>query len=248
MANNDIVIDFGTVRSDLPSVSAEGTYAPIRVSRHGEMFSRALTGSKLTNLAGEGSYFVATNATLGTALSGTAAPTAFSATVALLALFNSAATTGKSIHVDYLRLYPKAAGTNGTNFSYAMSVDRTNRYSSGGTAITPVNANINSDVVSAATIYAGAITAAAAGASVRRFSHGQLRSVIKVIGDVYEFRFGDSSAASQGMPLEGTLQANIVTRCAPLVIPPGCSWLFHELAASQSVAATFELELGYWER
>lgn len=250
MANNDIVFTYGTARETLPTATADGNNAPIRAGKYGEQMVATLTGSKMNLLGGEGTYFVATNATYGTAISGKAAPTAFSATNALLSLFNSAAAggSGKTIWLDYIRLYPKAAGTNGTEFGYAMSTDRINRFTSGGTAITPINANIMSDATSLATLNVGDLTIAAAGAQVRRFSHGKLRTVIKVIGDVYEFRFGDSVGVTTGMPLEGTLQAHVIQRCGPCPIPPGCNFLLHEIAASQSVAATYELEAGWYER
>lgn len=243
----DQVSNYGNaVTTSLPGRAAENSSMAMRTSEYGEQYAVLHAGAKMHAAAKEGSYFVATNATLGTPITGTAAPTAFSATVALVSIYNGSAT--KSLFLDYLRLYPKAAGTNGTNFSYAISLDRVNRWSSGGTAITPVNVNVSSDVASNATVYCGAITAAAASAYVKRFSHGTLRTVIKVIGDVYEWRFGDSATPSMGMAMEGTTQAFVPVRCAPLVIPPGCSMLLHEAAASQSVAATYELELGYWER
>lgn len=238
----------GAVNRSLPSVSTDNTQAQMRLDRYGSPIVSTLLGSKLYPVADEGQYFTATNATLGTAITGTAAPTAFSATVALMSLYNSATTNGKRIYLDYLMLSPKAAGTNGTNFSYAMSGDRVNRFSSGGSAITPVNVNMDSDAVSLATLNVGAITAAAAGTSVRRLSHGILRTVIKVIGDQYLFMFGNASPSLAGIPLEGTLQAALVIPCPPVVIGPGHSWLFHEMAASQSVAATWEFQMGWWER
>lgn len=244
----DDVRTLGVVSRTLPGINQDGTQATVRVGRYGDQYAISLAGSKLTELAGEGSYFAATNATLGTALTGTAAPTAFSATAALVSLFNGAAAGGKRIHLDYLLLSPKAAGTSGTNFSFAMSGDRVNRYSSGGTAITPVNTNMDSDLATIATLNVGAITAAAAGASVRRLNHGVLRTVIKVIGDQYLFTFGNSSPVVAGIPLEGTLQAAIHTPCPPVVLGPGHSFLFHELAAAQSVAATYEFSMGWWER
>lgn len=244
----DEVRNLGVVSRALPGINQDGTQSSIRLGRYSDQMVESLAGSKLAALAGEGSYFVATNATLGTALSGTAAPTTFSATVALVSLFNAAATGGKRIHLDWLVLSPKAAGTNGTNFSFAMSGDRTNRYSSGGTAITPVNTNMDSDTTSIATLNVGAVTAAAAGASVRRLSHGALRTVIKVIGDQYVFSFGSSVPAMPGMPLEGVLQAAIHTPCPPVVLGPGQSFLFHEIATAQSVAATWEFTCGWWER
>ncbi len=247
--SNDNVFPQGNARRILPATTVEGGQVPSRHTVYGEQHAMLVGGGKLDAMADEGTYFVATNATLGTALTGTAAPTAFSATVALMSLYNSSAVgSGKSIHLDWLLLSPKAAGTNGTNFSYAMSGDRINRYSSGGTAITPVNPNMGSDATSIATMYAGAITAASASAAVRRLNHGILRTVIKVIGDQYLFRFGDASPSLAGIPLEGTTQAALSIPCPPVIIPPGSSWLFHEMAASQSVAATWEFSMGWWER
>lgn len=245
----DDIRTLGVVSRVLPGINQDGTQATVRLGRYGDQYTHSVTGSKLDCLANEGSYFVATNATLGTALTGTAAPTAFSATVALVSLFNAAATGGRRIHLDWLLLSPKAAGTNGTNFSFAMSGDRINRYSSGGTAITPVNVNMDSDTTSIATMNVGAITAAAAGPSVRRLHHGILRTVIKVIGDQYLFTFGNASPpVTSGIPLEGTLQAAVHTPCPPVIIGPGQSFLFHEIAAAQSVAATWEFACGWWER
>ena len=244
----DEVRNLGVVSRALPGINQDGTQAPSRLGRYGDQMVQTLAGSKLDGLAGEGSYFVATNATLGTALTGTAAPTAFSATVALVSIFNAAAAGGKRLHLDWLLLSPKAAGTSGTSFSFAMSGDRTNRYSSGGTAITPVNTNMDSDTTSIATMYVGAVTAAAAGASVRRLNHGALRTVIKVIGDQYLFTFGNSSPVVAGIPLEGTLQAAIHTPCPPVVLGPGHSFLLHEVAPAQAAAATWEFSAGWWER
>lgn len=244
----DDIRPLGQARTALPSAPyANGTQNPWPADRWGHQFVAPWGGAKLASIAQQGAYFTATNATLGTAITGTAAPTAFSATVALMSLYNSAAAGGKDIVLDYLHLQPKAAGTNGTNFLYAMSGDRINRYSSGGTAVTPVNPNMLSDATSLATLNVGALTAAAAGTSVRRLAHGQLRTVIKVIGDSYLFTFGDTSQKLAGIPLEGTTQAALVIPCPPVIIGPGCSWLFHEIAASQSVAATWEFSMGWWE-
>lgn len=251
MANYDFVTSQAQANRELPGAQVNNTLQPVRTSRYMEPYTQIIGGSKLHANADEGQYFTATNATLGTAISGTAAPTAFSATVALMSLYNGAiaSTTGaKNIYLDYIRLEPRAAGTNGTNFLYAMSIDAGNRYSSGGTAITPVNVNMNSSSATGAVLNVGALTATAASASVRRASHGQVRSVIKVIGDVYLFLFGQSAATAAGMVLEGTAQAMIPIHCPPVVLGPNCSFLLHEVAASQSVAATYEFSMGWWER
>lgn len=250
MANFDQVFSNGLANRELPGAQANNTFQPVRTSRYMEQFIQSVTGSKMTALADEGSYFVATNATLGTAISGTAAPTAFSATVSLLSLYNtvvSGAAGAKNIYLDWIQLEVRAAGTNGTNFLYAMDVDTGNRFTSGGTAITPVNPNILSSATTISTLNFGAITSPAAN-NVRRVKHGQIRSVIKVIGDVYLFTFGSAVAPTAGMVLEGTAQAVIPVHCPPVVIGPNSTFLLHEIAASQSVAATYEFSMGWWER
>lgn len=250
MANYDFVNAQGQANRELPGAQSNNTLQPYRTSRYMEPYVQAVSGSKTYPLADEGSYFVATNATLGTALSGTAAPTAYSATVALMTMFNtvsSSAALGKSIYLDFIEIQVRAAGTNGTNFQYAMVLDQGNRFASGGTAITPVSPNSISAATSLATLNFGAITASAASAA-RRVKHGQIRSVIKVIGDVYTFTFGQSNASMSGMVLEGTAQAHVPIHCPPVVIGPNTTFLLSEIAASQSVAATYEFSMGWWER
>lgn len=251
MANYDFVNAQGNTQRELPGAQTNNTLQPFRTSRYCEMGVQSVLGSKMHMLAEEGTYFTATNATLGTAIAGTAAPTAFSATVALLSLYNTAvqgSAGAKSIYLDFIRLEVRAAGTNGTNFLYAQSIDAGNRFSSGGTAITPVNPNIGLTTTSGGTLNFGALTATAASASVRRVSHGQIRSVIKVIGDTYLFTFGNSSPMATGMVMEGTAQATIPVHCPPVVLGPNTTFLLHEIAASQSVAATYEISMGWWER
>ena len=250
MANYDFVNAQGQANRELPGAQTNNTLQPHRTSRYMEPYVQAVSGSKVYPLCDEGSYFVATNATLGTPISGTAAPTAYSATVALMTMFNtvsSSAVLGKSIYLDWLQIEVRAAGTNGTNFQYALVVDQGNRLSSGGTTITPVSPNSISSASSISTLTFGAITATAASAA-RRLKHGQIRSVIKVIGDVYTFTFGQSTASMSGMVLEGTAQAHIPVHCPPVVLGPNTSLLLSEIAASQSVAATYEFSMGWWER
>jgi hypothetical protein len=249
MANFDFVTVQGNPQRELPGAQVNSSLQPVRTGRYMEPYVQAVTGAKLWTSADEGSYFTATNATLGTALSGTAAPTAFSATVALLSLYNNnTVASGKRIYLDWIQLEVRAAGTNGTSFQFAQSIDSGNRFSSGGTAITPVNVNMDSTASTNAVLNFGALTATAASASVRRAKHGQIRSVIKVIGDVYLFTFGQSVPALAGMPLEGTLQAMIPIQCPPVVLGPNQTFLLHEIAPSQSVAATYEFSMGWSER
>lgn len=251
MANQDLVISQGNPQRELPGPQVNGVIQPFRASRYMEQLVQIAGAGKTGLHAQEGTYFEATNATLGTAISGTAAPTSFSATVALMSLYNSLLATtspSKRIELDYLKLEVRAAGTNGTSFQFAMSIDAGNRFSSGGTTVTPINPNMDSASASIATLNVGALTATAASASVRRACHGMIRPVIKVIGDCYLFTFGQSHASAAGADIGGTNVQLIPVHCPPVILGPNQTFLLHEVAPSQSVAATYEFSMGWWER
>lgn len=231
-------------------VSGDGEYGAVRGTRYGEVYTQGIVGSKLTALADEGSYFVATNATPGTALAGIAAADGLDDLEALIFLRHGTS-SNKRVYLDYILLQVAAAGTNGTNFAFAMKGDKGNsRFASGGTAITPVNTNMGqTDASGIDLLRVGAVVATAATSEARLLNHGLLRTVIKVVGDKYLFKFGDSSpGVVSGIALEGTTQANINVPCPPVVLSPGDTFLFHEFAASQSVAAQYQFSMGFWVR
>lgn len=250
---NDITNKLVWVRDSraLPQqVSGDGEYGPARGSRFGDLMSVPVLGSKMHALADEGGYFTAKNPTQGTGIAGIAAATTIADTAALMFLRNGAS-NDKRIYLDYILLAVTAAGTNGTNWSFAMRGDKGNtRYTSGGSVITPKNPNMGSARTPGIdTLVFGAIVAAAATSEMRDLHGLPVRSVIKVVGDKYLFKFGDSSPGQMsGIPLEGTLQANINIPCPPIVLDPGDSFLLHEAAASQSVGASYEFTMGFWVR
>ncbi len=231
-------------------VSGDGEYGPVRGSRYGEVMTQPTTGSKMSSLADEGSYFVATNPTPGTAIGGIAAADGLDDLEALVFLRNGAS-NDKRIYLDYIWLQVAAAGTNGTNFAFAMKGDKGNsRFASGGSSIVPVNPNMGSSRTSGIDrLQFGAVVPIAATSEARLLHHGLLRTVIKVIGDKYLFKFGDSSpGVMSGIAMEGTTQANICVPCPPVVLDPGDTFLLHEFAASQTVAATYQFAMGFWVR
>jgi hypothetical protein len=248
MANYDVVQNAAVIRNDsLPATGAEGTIGQLRASTYGELVTTSLYGSRMKVLADEGSFFTAVNPTAGTGIIDTAALTGFVTTTPTMVVVNSNSTGGKSLYLESLRLNVTAAGTSGTNWSWAMYVDTGNRYSSGGSQITPNNINMLASNSTGALVYFGAITATAAN-SQRKIAASPGRTVIKVVGDEYRWTFGDSSPAPVGMPMEGTLQIQRHFHAPPVVIPPGCSFCFYEWGASQGTAAGFEFQLNYFER
>lgn len=244
---NEIVNAWGQAGRGLPGAFSENSYGPVRTSQRGEVYVQSLAGSKMHALADEGTYFVATNATPGTAIAGITAADGYDVTETLFYLHN-AATSTKRIYLDFLQLTCAAAGTNGTNFSLAITTDSVARRSSGGTSITPVE---NSQSAALATVsdacYFGAVVTAAA-TTGKLVWHGLMRTVIKVVGDQYSLDFGGSSLLTGGNILEGTAQAHVARKVPPVVLGPGESLMVHEYAASQTVAAQYQFAAGWWER
>lgn len=235
----------------LPGVSYDNAWNAARGSRYGEVYAQPMGGAYM-GFADEGSYFLATNPTVGTGIAGHAAATAVDDTKPLLLLRNGAspAAGAKRCYLDYIKLQTTVAGAGATNTLFAAKLDKgTNRYSSGGSAITPVNPNMDSTASPAMTVKAGAVVAAAASADVRLLTGGQLaRSVVTVVGDTYLWVFGRSERALSSMIVAGTAIANIIFAMPPVVIGPEQMFLLHQAAASQSGAHSFEIEVGWTER
>lgn len=234
-------------RRDLPAVITEGTPGALRGGRRGELMVEGLTGGKTHALSNEGSYFSITNGTVGTGVAGIAASDGFDDLETYIFLRNTEPnSTGKRFFLDYLLLRPTAAGTNGTNFSFAMKMDRgATRLASGGTAFTPINMNMDSAAASIVSANVGAGVTTAATTDARLVTSGLIRSSIKVIGDTYLFTFGQTAHTSGQQAATIT---NFVIPCPPVVVGPGQMFLFHEFAASQTVAASYTFQMGWWER
>lgn len=217
--------------------------------------------TKMHGLVDEQYYFVANDAQTAIA---TGTGTSFSATAPYLLIENnnSAPSAGQAaINVlpDYLRLTCTAAGSAASGLTYvafALYIDNTMRFSSGGTLITPAyNPNMNSANASNAKIYAGTPTATAASANVRPIVGGaSLRpcvsgTVICAVGDQFVLDFGS---------LEGGM-AGTITVASPVMlsipIPPieigpqmsGLLYVWYPGGATVA-APSFLTELGYFER
>ena len=247
----DDVKSWAQVSRVLPSTVQDNVSAPVRVSRYGEYIVQTLTGNKLHGLADEGKYFVATNPTPGTGVDGHAAPSDITVdTKPHVFIRNDAsASTDSRLYLDFIRLQVTAAGAGATTALWCAKMDTgATRYSSGGTEITEVNANMASTASSSAKIYHGAVVAAAATTSQRILGSGLLRTVVPVVGDTYLFTFGQPAPSVSSMIVGSTAIANIVVPMPPVVLGPADQFLLHLAGASQSGAHSYEITLGFWER
>jgi hypothetical protein len=245
----DSTKNYSEVSAPRPVRAGARTNLSNRVNPFGDQTVQPM-GKDAYGFADEGSYFVARNPTIGTGIAGIAAATTASDLETLLYIRNGAsAADGTRIYLDYLRLVPTAAGTNGTTTVFYSWIDSGERYTSGGSTITPVNCNQDSGTTTNAAVRFGALVTTAASSAKRTVGGGALRlGVIKVIGDIYQFDFGGYRQDLPPTVTSGTAQIFFPWRHAPVVLGPGQCFGLEVFAASQSVAASFEFELGYFER
>lgn len=237
----------------LPTASAPNTFAPDRSTRYGEKFTQPI-GDWRKARALEGTYFVAHNATddAATTLAGHAAPVLADAdatmTKPFIHLRNPNGLTSLILcELDFIEIEVITAGAAGTQACYSAQLDTgATRVSSGGTALTSVNPNMQSSTVPSLAILGGAVVSAVETASVRYLQHGSLRPSIEVAGDKKLFVFG-------GDPIDTTATAATAIRTQivnmpPVVLGPTDQFLLALYAASQSSAGVYKVRMGWSER
>lgn len=207
----------------------------------------------------EGGIFVATNPTVGTAIAMTSSVVDDAATASsthaqfapAAILYNNASENSSTAVTIYPRCFTLGVvqvPTSATNWKFALRLDNLNRYSSGGSAITPVNPNPNSGQGTNAKLYFGALVPTALPSSSSRLvAHGSLTSAIPVAGDQYVIAFG-SSYSGMDMLSGGTAAKNLTMTVPPVAIPPGWSLSLELWGTSNAAAASFEFNFAWDER
>ncbi len=193
----------------------------------------------LMSAADTGNYFHASTNTPGTAYTLTGATqTGFVATTPTFVMTNGSASV--KVYPDYVRFNMATAGTAGTRIEAVVVIDSAARYSSGGTALTAYNTNMNSAIASVVTpIEAGAVTATAATAP-RYVCRGVLKTAIPAAGDTYLIKF--SSDSDSGTTIQQAIS------CPAVVLGQNQSLLVYTWLPSQSAAPTGEVTGAWLER
>ncbi len=207
----------------------------------------------------EGSYFVATNPTPLTTIAmvtsvvdDAATAGAHAQAAPVLYIYNSASPTdtgAKTLYLKYLRLFSIVGGqawTSCTSAHYTLRADPTSRFTSGGTAITPVNLSSNSSNNSGAKVYFGANVVALPTAAGRLLGRGQIQGTIPLPADQWLFTFGDVSGPTN--VLGASAIKSITLPCPPINVAPGWSFQLDLFGVALAAAPAFEFELGYVER
>lgn len=212
-------------------------------------------------LADEGSYFIATNPTVGTAIAMTTsvvddaltASATHAPNVPYLYMQNRGAlgdTNSKSICLRYIRLFSRIGDQAWTSATQALFSVRSDgggeRRTTRGTTLTIYNANTNFSQTSAADFTAGTNVTSLPGGTGRIHAHGMIQSSIPLAGSQWTFLFGDPGATSNfGY---ASVINTIGIACPPVIIAPGWSMQLDLWATALAAAPTFEVEIGYAER
>lgn len=257
MSTIDYRTQLRTQQASLPTPTGNATYGPARGNRFGELYTTPSLNARW-NHALEGSYFIAHNATndAATTLAGHAAPVLADADATMTKPFvfirnPTSATSPTLVILDYIRITVVTAGANGTTASYATQLDTgATRLSSGGTALTIVNPNMQSSAQSVldstSALLGGAVVVGVENSTARHLGHSDIRPTIEIAGDVKLFRFGADPVCSG----DGAAAAKRETMIAlpPVVLGPTDQFLLALYAPSQSVAGVYKLEIGWVER
>jgi hypothetical protein len=246
----------GIVGSGLPSASLDTAEGKARLGRYREQYALSLCPTKHL-LAEEGSYFVASNQAPGTTVQLNANVTAFSNTNGIAHIFNKSTSGGKRIYLDYVKLILAGTAPTATvSMEFVAAIDNQNREPAAAnrSLLTPVNANGDSALASisqaSAYLNANAFTVAAPTAAVRMV-RGHVPTGLGITGDEYILKFGgeDLGAMSGLTATRSAATARLIGYAAPLIIGPqqGCVIHMWWLTAA-TTAATFELEMAWWER
>lgn len=215
-------------------------------------------GNKQYRLADAGKYYTITNPTPGTGIITGVVTSLADTTPYIVFKNNNTVLSGIKCYLDFIELDVTVVGTTfagSRKFAHKLDASQTTtRYSSNasqtyGSGLTNaiVNTNADSAQASAAQVYAGAITANAAG-SARLVSSGTLCSAIEVVFSTFVFDFASPLRQPYtGLIDNSTTAMHKVFPTAPVVVGPQEHYLLHIWGATLSVGITFGVNMGWVE-
>ncbi len=229
-----------------PTKNNDGTsiVTPSRTYNYGEA-AIVPYGVGRYGLADEGSYWTASTV-IGTDLTAHQAPTIANAeTKPIIQMFNAGP---NDVYIDYIDMLTTIANASATAVGFTIYLDNagvTGR-TGAGTQITPVNTRSNVAGTTGVTMWAGAVTAV--GVSPKKAFSRVIKEFIGVALDRYSFSFGNGLLMTPTTTYVAGATA-IVTYGPPIVLASGGNLYFCQVSPSgATTAATFQFEMGYWER
>lgn len=259
MAANDSITKVLVNDRQMPTPENQNIWGNARASRYGELFTQPMP-LPFNVLAREGSLFHAHNTTndAATTLAGHAAPLLADADATMTKPFifvRVPASVTKYVELVSIEIEVVTAGAAATQACWAAQLDTgATRLSSGGTALTIVNPNMQSASTSvlAATnsLLGGAVVVGAEGANYRDLGFGTLRPSIEIAGDRKVFVFGadPSVVGAQSDAAATAIRTSIVA--LPSVILGATDQFLLALhgQASQTNAGVYKVRMTWLER
>lgn len=242
----------------IPTPNAQNIWTPMRTDRYGSQFVQPLPG-EFHAVANMGQYFIAHNATndASTTLAGHAAPVLADADATMTKPFifvRCPSGAEKRIFLHFIDIEVVTAGALGTQACWAAQLDTgTTRLSSGGTALTIVNPNMQSATSSLLSttshLLGGAPVVGAESASARDLGFGTLRPSIEIAGDRKVFVFGGdpTGIGAQSDAAAGAVRTSVVA-LPPVILGATDQFLLAlHGQASQNAAGVYKVRMGWWE-
>ena len=255
-------------------VTAENTSVALRLNGYGDLATTQM-GDSHSAICNEGAYYKACSGKTATEVISYFAPTLPAATTgffatthsgsAMIAMLNSGTYgAGIRIYLDYMKFIVVAPQlTAAVEQHYVITVNNYDRYNSGtisDPAIAPQIVNTNSDYPndSIAKLFFSSSTA---NLGLNTQPSGIPRVVAKgvvkkntsgagfIAGDCFTIDFGDHK--SEGQSSSTTVPKVYATSNNPIDIGPGqflSLHMYRAVDASSANAATFHIEMGWWER
>jgi hypothetical protein len=217
-----------------------------RNSPYSDRYTVPLGGGSNWALADEGSYFVFANPTLATGVAGHAAPVvADTDTKPFIHIYNQG---GRVICPDFAQFEVTAAGTGGTLHYLVSYIDNkgATALSTGGTAVTPVSTRSDAPFATGAVVN---YTPVLAMSSSKKVAQQIVREVIPVVQDTITVVWGSPNAAAKAaLTTAGTATNHSIIYLPPVAVYPGGNFNLSFIRPSQSAAASYQFQFGYWER
>lgn len=258
MPNPSDFLGYGRAGRTLPTQTADAAYPQLRADRYGNLVTN-VAGFSRQQAADEGSYFVTTNAAIGTG-NQAALTTSHSATGAFMYLFNNnSASSGIRVYLDYIKLGLTGTAPATTTVMYLDFIaDSAARTPTAGSpaALTPVNVNMDSGTASNLQVKMATggsnMTVPTTTTTQRLVAQAIIPTSLGITGDEYAVFFGGSDTAGSaggGTAVRATAAARISTNCAPIILGPQQSLIISRWWLTETTTApTFYLEMGHIER
>lgn len=247
-----------TNASTSPGPTLEGVQTPngLRMGKFNEQYVGSLFPTKHLQALAGGYYSIVA---AGTAV--VSSLTALTEASPALIIENTALTGGPNIMLDFIRIQATAVAAAATNWQYGWKLDNIRgKWASGGSALTPQNASMNTSNTSFASVHFGALavsTAQQSSNNARLAYSGFLSATgtapVQIIGDTADFRFGNkeaqlptvmSNVASNGAH---TFATGMSVNLGPLVLTPGTTATLFLWGTTSGTAASYELNGGWFE-